>query len=342
MVRPKAIFSTAIQAIALAIIFFVHHHVCAAESHERAYGEHAYTGKIIDAHNHPRVTGKTVLEKYFSKASKAGVERIVVETTPTDYRFGERKEVMLKHAAQFSGVTVLCSANFVGYFLKGELERARKAVAKIKRDLNRGRCAGIGEVGLRHYDKVRSRGGSQPELVVPLDFPLLHEVLAAANEHAVPVVFHIEPVYKPRSIDDLAEIKRWYKRICVKYPRARLIAAHTGMMSPADLEELFQSCPNIFSDFKILTSKGDIKNFADLHAVNNLDYEFFDDWAAMFEKYPDRFIFGSDWKEGRTLGSRKENYTEHIERFRKMIGSLSPAVQRKLAYSNAKRVYRLP
>ena len=340
--RPKSILSIGVQAIALGMIFLVNHPVCAAENHERAYGKHAYTGKIIDAHNHPRMTGKKRLAKYLSEASKAGVERIVVLTEPRDYLRAKKIKATLKRAARFPVVTVLCSANFVGYYLKGELERARKAVAKIKRDLDRGRCAGIGEIGLRHYDKMWSRGGGQHELVVPLDFPLLHEALAAANKHAVPVVFHIEPFYKPRSIDDLAEIKRWYKRICVKYPRARLIAAHTGMMSAADLEELLQSCPNLFSDFKVLFNKGAVSNFADLDGVNNLDFRFFEDWAEMFEKYPDRFIFGSDWKEGGKGGWRNANYIEHIERVRKMIGSLLPSVQRNLAYLNAKRVFRLP
>ena len=156
------------------------------------------------------------------------------------------------------------------------------------------------------------------------------------------MVLHIEPVYRPRAIDNLARIKRWYKSVCRKYPRARLITTHSGMMSPADLEEIFLSCPNLFADFKILHSRGAVIGFADLHGVNDLEFRFFGHWTAMFEKYPDRFIFGSDWKEGRTRGSQRRNYRKHIARVREMLGALPPSVQKRLAYANAKSVYRLP
>jgi len=179
-------------------------------------------------------------------------------------------------------------------------------------------------------------------LVIPLDHTLVHAVLEAANLHAAPIVLHIEPVYKPWSINKLPQVKRWYKEVCKKYPRVRLVAAHTGMMSPPDLEELLLSCPTLFADVKVLHGEGAVSGFADLYPVNDLDLLFFEQWAMMFEKYPDRFIFGSDWKEGRRRGYRGRSYRKHIEHVRKMIGSLSPSVQKKLAYSNAKKVFRLP
>ncbi len=114
------------------------------------------------------------------------------------------------------------------------------------------------------------------------------------------------------------------------------------MMSPPDLEELLLSCTNLFADVKVLHTEGAVSGFSDHYAVNDLDFRFFKHWAAIFEKYPDRFIFGSDWKEGRRRGYRGRSYRRHIDLVRKMIGSLSPPVQKKLAYSNAKRVFRLP
>ena len=197
-------------------------------------------------------------------------------------------------------MTVLCSSNFVGYIHQGQIERARQEVAAIKRDLAARRCAGVGEVGLRHYDKRWRHGGGQPEVIVPLDHALVHEVLGAANQHGVPVVLHIEPIYRPRSIENLKAIKRWYKAACRKYPRVRFVAAHMGMMSPADLEELLGACANLFADVKVLHSEGAVIGFEDLYPANDLGYRFFRHWAAMFEKHPERFFYGSDWKEGRT------------------------------------------
>ncbi|MEE8160621.1 MAG: TatD family hydrolase, partial [Acidobacteriota bacterium] len=273
----------------------------AADEKERPYGVKAYEGRMIDSHSHPRKQNRKKLARHFADAAKAGIERVIVMRTPNDYMKSNREKLLIR-AAQFPNVTILCSANFVGYLYEGQIERARKEVAKLSEDLGAGLCAGVGEVGLRHYDKRWARGGGQHELILALDHPLIHAVLAAANDHAVPVVLHIEPVYKPRSIHKLAQVKRWYKGVCMKYPRAQLVAAHTGMMSPADLEELLLSCPTMFADFKVLHNDGATIGFADLYGVNDLDFRFFEHWATMFEKYPNRFIFGSDWKEGRRRG----------------------------------------
>ena len=61
----------------------------------------------------------------------------------------------------------------------------------------------------------------------------------------------------------------------------------------------------------------------------------------MIEKFPDRFIYGSDWKEGRRRGYEGRSYRKHIKKVRRMIGSLAPAVREKFGYSNAKRIFRL-
>ena len=129
----------------------------------------------------------------------AGVERVVVMRTPNDYRNTSR-EKLLRRAAESDNVTIFCSSNFVGHIHEGELSRAREIVAEIGKNLAAGRCAGIGEVGLRHYDKRWATGGGQHEVAVPLDHPVMHQVLALANAHAVPVLFHIEPVYRPNPL----------------------------------------------------------------------------------------------------------------------------------------------
>jgi len=333
--------STFAPVITLGMVLLLFLPGYAADKNERPYGLKSYEGKMIDSHSHPRKESRKKLARHFADAEKAGIERVIVMRTPNDY-LNSRREKQLKRAGQFTNVTILCSSNFAGYTYRDEIELARWEVARIRVDLEAGRCAGVGEVGLSHYDKRWARGGGQHVLILPLDHPVVHAVLAAANLHAVPVVLHIEPVYKPWSANKLPQIKRWYKEVCMKYPRVRLVAAHTGMMSPPDLEELLLSCPTLFADFKVLHNRGATIGFADLYPVNDLDFRFFEHWATMFEKYPDRFIFGSDWKEGRRRGYHGRSYRRHIDLVRKMIGSLSPSVQKKLAYTNAKRIFRLP
>ncbi len=325
--------------LGMAILFFSPDSASGAE--KRPYGAGSYGGPIIDAHNHPRKQSREKLAAHFADVAAAGVEHMVVMRTPNDYRKTKREE-LLRRAAKHDNVTTLCASDFVGHIYNGYLSRARDIVNAIAENLKAGRCAGVGEVGLRHYDKRWARGGGQHVVTIALDHPLVHEVLAMADAHAVPVVLHIEPVYRPDFIDNVSKVKGWYRRICVKYPKARLIAAHNAMMSTADLAEILLACPNVFADVKILHSKGSIIGFADLHGVNDRDFQFFERWATMIEKFPDRFIYGSDWKEGRRRGYQGKSYKKHLEKVRRMIGSLAPEFQEKFAHSNAKQIFRLP
>ncbi len=324
----------------MVVAFFAFFHaggVIAGEN-ERPLSATSYTGKIIDAHGHPRRADPAQLTRHFAEVSAAGVERMLVMHTPNDYRKKKRR-TMLRRAAAFANVSVLCSSNVVGFIFRGALDEARGAISEIALGLRKKACVGIGELGLRHFDK--SRKGRQPVVEVPLDQALIHEVLALADHSAVPVVLHIEPVDSQRGTSGLAEIKRWYKRTCRKYPKARLVAAHTGMMSPRDLEELLHACANLFADFKVLHSRGALRGFAELHGVNDLDFRFFETWAKLFERYPDRIMFASDWKDARH-GYTETSYGDHIAMVRRMIGSLDPAVQNMIAYTNAHRVFNLP
>ncbi|HBK78133.1 MAG TPA: hypothetical protein DDZ83_00325 [Nitrospinae bacterium] len=298
-----------------------------------------YRGPIIDAHNHPK-RKKIHLKEFFGEAKAANVEKVIVMTTPNDYRKGEQR--LLRNARNYSRAIILCSSNFVGFIHVEDLDRARRELRQVREDLKNGVCGGVGEVGLRHYDKTAKQGGNyrgQPEVLINLDHALVLEMISLADRHGAPVVMHIEPVYRVAGIDKLSEVKKWYKKTCRRYPRAKLIASHNGMMSPKDLEDLFLSCANLFADIKFLHSRGLVAGFQDLHPMNDLDLELFPHWGQMIKKYPERFIFGSDWKYGRRRSFG--DYTGHLRAVRKMLEVLAPTIQRKVLYENAKRVFSI-
>ncbi len=308
----------------------------ASEKKEPAPGP--YRGPIIDAQNHPKRKSAPLAE-FFGQAREANVEKVIVMKTPNDYRKSNR---LLRDSRPYSRAIVLCPADFVGFIHRENEERARREFDRLKADLTNDTCAGVGEAGLRHYDKTAKKGGSnrgQPEVLVNLNHPLVLEMLGLADGRGVPVVLHIEPVYSPAGIDNLPEVKDWYKSVCRRFPGAKLIASHNGMMPPGDLEELFLSCANLFADFKFMHHRGAAAGFRDLHPMSDLDFEIFPHWRKMIRKYPGRFLFASDWKYGRR-GSF-EDYAGHIRTVREMLGVLPPAVQRKVLYENAKRVFSI-
>lgn len=251
----------------------------------------AYLGPIIDAHNHPHRKSSRIQE-FFEQAEAANVANAVIMTTPNDYRKNSRE--LLRRSRSFSRAVVLCSANFAGFIHTGNLSLARRELGRVRDNLKNGVCKGLGEVGLRHYDKTAKTGGigrGQPEVLIGLDHELVLEALKLADTYGIPVILHIEPVYSVKGIDNLSKVKDWYKRVCRQFPKAKLIAAHNGMMAPKDIEELFLACGNLFADFKFLHSKGAVAGFQDLHPLNGLDFKLFPHWIRMMSKYPDRFIF---------------------------------------------------
>ena len=60
---------------------------------------------------------------------------------------------MLERSTAFRNITRLCTSNFIGFIYRGEEKRALKTIYDIEDDINSRKCAGIGELGLRHYDK---------------------------------------------------------------------------------------------------------------------------------------------------------------------------------------------
>lgn len=116
------------------------------------------------------------------------------------------------------------------------------------------------------------------------------------------------------------------------------------MMPPADLQELFELCPNFYADIKFTHNKGMYWGFSDLHTVSDLDFRFHQRWAQSIERYPDRYMYGSDWKFGLNKSSRQamSDFVGHITMVRKIVGSLRADAQDKFMFENARRIFSLP
>ena len=310
------------------------------EAHvERPYGAVPYEGPIIDVHTHPKL--KKVGDTYFEQARASGIVHSILMGTPNTYRKGNSQD-NYPVAIRLEDVSSLCSSDFVGIAgIRKDENRARTDLYRAFEDFESGKCIGFGEVGLSHYDKPRKRTGArkgkQHIVQLRLDHPLIVEMLAFANQHSAPVVFHIEPFYSPEKIDRLTEVMAFYRRICTRYPGAKLIAAHNGMMPPEALEALFRDCPNIYADIKFTHSKGLYWGFSDLHIVSDLDFRLHERWAASMERFPERYLFGSDWKMGK--GKSFDDFSGHIAIVRRIVGSLREDVQRMFMFENARGVY---
>jgi hypothetical protein len=107
-------------------------------------------------------------------------------------------------------------------------------------------------------------------------------------------------------------------------PRARVIWAHTGFgLAPSRVATLLATYPEVFGELSYrsgITGAGGVLT---------------PEWRALFEKYPDRFLIGSDtW-----IDQRWASYGEIMATYRGWLKQLPPEVAAKIAHGNARRLF---
>tara|TARA_Y100000589_G_C27110467_1_gene611981 strand:- start:134 stop:1279 length:1146 start_codon:yes stop_codon:yes gene_type:complete len=304
--------------------------------------ENAYNGPIVDAHNHlvHRAYGD-----FHSLSIKLGVRKIIAMGRPGSYKQWDTS-TFANLPPKDSKIDILCSPDFIGHSYEGDIGKAQDELRIIERKLAAKTCIGIGEVGPIHHNKELNNpsrsGRNQGTIILDLDDWAIDEGIKLAHKYEVPIVFHIEPTFRPYEIDDTDTVKDFYKKKCRKYPNATFVLAHNGMMKPVDLEELFLHCPNLVSDIKMPRGKNEAWKFCTLEIVADRDGILQKRWANLISKYPKRFMYGPDWKMGvRVRHSDEKRRIKFNRRVRVGISSLSKKNQRLLMYENAIRVYKL-
>ncbi|MCA1457984.1 amidohydrolase family protein [Bradyrhizobium sp. BRP22] len=107
-------------------------------------------------------------------------------------------------------------------------------------------------------------------------------------------------------------------------PRAKIIWAHTGFGLPTDrVAAMLGKYPNLWGE---LSYRGGI-----VDGAGKLTAE----WRALFERYPDRFLLGSDtW-----VPERWASYGEIMAGYRAWLDQLPPDVAAKIAHRNARALF---
>lgn len=183
---------------------------------------------------------------------------------------------------------------------------------------------GIGELMSRHDDLTALTYGEPPRA----NHPALLEVYDLAADYDMPVLIHHnisgsymkEPIYLQEMKDALA-----YNR------KAKIIWAHVGISRRVEIpnlieisEAMLSENPNLYYDISWVVYDDYLaKDSASLH-----------DWAALFEKYPDKFLIGTD-KVGHWA-----TYTNEITKYHKFIDLLSDKTRQQVCSENILRLIR--
>ncbi|SDL22307.1 Amidohydrolase [Sarcina sp. DSM 11001] len=191
---------------------------------------------------------------------------------------------------------------------------------------------GIGELMSRHDDLTALTYGEG----IHMDSPAFRMIYDLAADHGLPVLVHhnispqnaIKPLYEEELIRALE-----HNRKC------RIIWAHVGVSRRIELEELLiiagqllHDHPNLYVDISWIFFENYIRGEM-MHG--NYEPEIFTEmWAALIEKYSDRFMIGSD-KVGHW-----ETYPDEIGKYYMLLDKLSPETAKKLCRENALSLIR--
>lgn len=214
-------------------------------------------------------------------------------------------------------------APFISGFNPTDMNAAKQVEALIER--YPGLWSGIGEVLTRHDALTALTAGETARA----DHPALMAVYKVAAKHRMPVLLHSnlsslredEPIYQP-------ELENALKQ----HPDTRFVLAHAGTSESVEalqkpmknltdiLSQLLKRYDNLYIDLS--WSVRDHYLFEDEDQVDQ-------DWLALIEDFPDRFLLGSD-KVGKFKGLDK-----NLNGYQVLLDKLPKETADRVARTNA-------
>ena len=215
----------------------------------------------------------------------------------------------------------------IGQIVTSEKEKAWRLESQAMRDylgtleegLQAGRWRGIGELFVHN---THTHPSWLPGTRYPADSPLMQRLWDLSARYQVPLSVHMEA--------DSAAIAEM-ERLLASNRQGIWLWAHTGYSAaPPLLRRLFQAHSNLYCElsWREVTQIG-------IRIVDNQG-RLREDWKALFEEYPDRFVLGTD-----IATTRPEDYARLVRYWRFIISPVADDAERKIAYQNAERLLRL-
>lgn len=316
----------------------------------RSHGSR-YAGPLIDAHAHlDPGSSKTYRDEMLVAVAGGVVDGLVLMPTPNHARFNDGA-LSTRQMADLATHSAGAIKNFCGSedwnIWMGQqrsvsdsgLEKRRGA---LQARIHSGACIGIGEIATRHFEKW----AGQAVLTVDFRSPALHALFAIAQGHGVPIDLHVEPMEALGHSHEQASFTE-LDQIFSRYPRIIVILAHTAMTSAANVQRMIARYPRLYFSIKAVNRHSHWRNLEPVNLRQDKTAYFYEDWAQLLERHPQRFFVGSDFKFARKIknspGGRKtlKKYRKLIRRYRDLLGSLEHQAARQIAWDTPRRLFGL-
>jgi len=315
----------------VAVVFFLH----VADA-----GADPYNGPIFDAHGH---LGASFDRSTISRVMKnSGVTRQILMARyynggPKDRGGNDKMSLRMaaSHPGRFFPLAGMQRPVLTGahkwHNPTGKIERLLQVVEKM---LASGKFYGIGEVIVRHFSYS---SGPHAEVDHPIYSTFMKRLSDIAMRFDVPIVIHMEGA--PGLVAD-------FSRLIDEYKTVRYVWAHNCGRSHAPvIREMLTRHPNLFCDLASMTNLPrqmygtGLPRMEPYTALMEKDGIFFPPMKKIYEDFPDRFTLGMDVAHARGMNNR--NYSRRVNRFRQLLGQLSPSAAKLIAEGNALRIFKL-
>ena len=266
----------------------------------------ALTAPLIDAHLH--LPSSIEPEVLFKQLSDAGISKVMV--------FGKFEKLLPLKQQNRSFVSIFPQVRRDP--ITKELLLNSKMVNILEKQLDTGIPDGIGEISFRHQSFINSPVNGDQN---PVDGPEAMQFFKLAGEQNSPIIVHIE-----------REFSNELESALQQNPTTDVIWAHMGDASAAVVGAMLENNPNLYADISCrnpLFPRGFSMEEQSLTHENGILKE---DWRLLFEKFPDRFMFGTDIG----TGNRHEMIYEIVTYYRSVLGQLTPTTAESIASKNAK------
>lgn len=300
-----------------------------------------YRGPVIDAHGH---MGGSFDPGTMVRVMRAnGVRAMTVMARNYPGPAGQRDlpgndRMALDLAAGFPGRFIPLVGMQRPMLTDADWSNPGPAVETLLQDtakkLASGRFRGIGELIVRHFAYSKGR---HAELDKPVDSAFTRALSRLALRFSVPIVVHME--------GDPALVKD-FDRLIGDYPKVIYVWAHNCGRSRAPvIRRMLAAHPNLMCDLSGMMNFGKqtygagwprMESYTALVEVGG---RFLPEMQAIYEDFPDRFVIGTDIAHARVMSDAI--YGGRVRRFRALLGTLRPGTAKRLAETNAIRIFHL-
>lgn len=187
-----------------------------------------------------------------------------------------------------------------------------------EREFRAGRVRGFGEI---HINNISPFSPLRAQRKIPLENPVVLKMFEIANRYNGFVQIH---TMMNSGSDEIIRVAR-------RYSRAKVILSHClPGASPAKLEQVLRSSPNIFCE---LSAQGPAHGIRRVYSEAGLKNR----WKILIERNSSRFMIGTDPCCGQFY-----KYQQIIKEIRTyFLPYLTERTMKKVAYQNAVRIFRL-